>query len=68
MTETNICLVFTHEKFPHLHDNEEMYEKRQIRFGDMPGLTGPPCIWCNSPTRRAGVCWLCPMCGETTSC
>lgn len=33
-----------------------------------PGAQGPDCIWCNGPTKRAGSCFVCVMCGETTSC
>ena len=33
-----------------------------------PGAGGPPCIWCNAPTRRTGACFTCIACGATTSC
>lgn len=32
------------------------------------GAEGPPCIWCNAPTRRTGACYTCIACGATTSC
>lgn len=32
------------------------------------GAEGPPCIWCNAPTKRTGACFTCVMCGSTTSC
>lgn len=56
----------------HLHDlakpGFQCDPHEHADLGRDPSLTGPPCIWCNSPTRRAGVCWLCPMCGTTTAC
>jgi hypothetical protein len=33
-----------------------------------PGHDGPPCIWCNAETRRAGAYWVCPMCEASTFC
>lgn len=35
---------------------------------NQPGIEGPPCIWDNAPTRRAGSCFVCIMCGSSTSC
>lgn len=32
-----------------------------------PGA-GPPCIWDNAPTRRSGMCYVCTVCGNSTSC
>lgn len=32
------------------------------------GRNGPPCIWDNTPTQRAGACFVCPTCGSSTSC
>ncbi len=29
---------------------------------------GPPCIWDNGPTQRAGSCFVCLICGTASSC
>jgi hypothetical protein len=29
---------------------------------------GPPCIWDNGPTQRAGSCFVCLLCGSASSC
>jgi len=29
---------------------------------------GPDCIWDGSQTQRAGSCYICPACGESTGC
>lgn len=39
-----------------------------LSIGQLPGHDGPPCIWCNAPTRRTGACFTCIACGATTSC
>lgn len=32
-----------------------------------PGA-GPPCIWDNCLTQKAGSCYVCPLCGSTSAC
>lgn len=34
----------------------------------MSGATGNLCPACQTPTRPAGACELCPNCGQTSSC
>ena len=31
-------------------------------------FSGPPCSSCHNGTRRAGSCWVCDTCGQTTGC
>lgn len=53
-----------HGRFKVIHPDPE-----PIKFPTLPpGAEGPPCIWCNAPTKRTGACFTCIACGATTSC
>jgi hypothetical protein len=62
-------VTFRHDhQFPgcHLILNVLMPEHPLLKI--QPGMDGPPCRVCDTITYRAGTCWLCPSCGETTGC
>ena len=49
--------------------HSEFYQDRKIQYHppQLPG-GGPPCIWDNGPTQRAGSCFVCILCGNSTAC
>lgn len=59
----------TCEKHPH-HDESgtcALHGHISLNMAKV-GMDGPPCIWDNAPTQRAGSCFVCVMCGSSTSC
>lgn len=56
----------TEQKMPEPEPKTKRITK--INWGQAPGLDGPPCMWCNAPSRKTGSCYTCIACGETTGC
>lgn len=66
---TNHCFDVNHEEGVHMHGWARYYRGPFVTAVPLqPGQDGPDCIWDNTPTRRAGACWTCPVCGTSTSC
>lgn len=64
---TNLCLEPNHPEGIHRHGHAR-YKRLSLAPALPSGASGPPCIWCNAPTRRTGACFTCIACGATTSC